>query len=312
MEDKKSWFKQLTNGLRKTHNTLIKKVEGVFLKSSSLTPEIIEELEEILILADCGVQTSNLIIERLKEASKGNKLPTIVTLKGIILDILKQAKSPINNDSHRPFIMMVLGVNGVGKTTTIAKLANRFKEEGKSVVLVAGDTFRAAAIDQLQIWANKINIKLIKHMLGADPSAVVYDGIQASIARQADCVIIDTAGRLHTKKNLMTELEKMKRVISREMPGAPHEVLLILDATTGQNAISQAREFSETIGLTGIALTKLDGTAKGGIIISIANELDIPVKFIGVGEGISDLRSFDPTLFVEALFEESEVAKSGE
>jgi len=311
-EDGQNWFRRLSTGLKKTHNKFIKRVEGLLRNRTSIDPELLEELEEILILADCGTYTSSFIIERLKAACNERKeTPPLALLKSIILDILIGARAPSSRNLHKPHVMMVLGVNGVGKTTTIAKIANKFIEEGHIVMLVAGDTFRAAAIDQLQIWADMIKAKLIKHKIGADPSAVVYDGIHAALARDIDCIIVDTAGRLHTKKNLMAELEKMQRVISRELSGAPHEILLVLDATTGQNAIRQAKEFDEKIGLTGIALTKLDGTAKGGIIISIANELDIPVKYIGIGEGINDLRDFDPVVFVDALFEESEVVRSG-
>jgi fused signal recognition particle receptor len=311
-EEKQSWFKKLARGLSKTHNTFIKKITGLLKNHPALTPELIDELEESLILADCGVQTTHLIIEQLKEAcEKEKERPPNAILKDIILQILQTAQSPLNVDSCQPFVMMVLGVNGVGKTTTIAKIGNRLKEEGKSVLLIAGDTFRAAAIEQLQIWADRIDIRLIKHQIGADPSAVVYDGIRAARAKGIECVIVDTAGRLHTKKNLMAELEKIRRIMGREIEGAPHETILVLDATTGQNAIQQAREFHQKIGLTGIALTKLDGTAKGGIIISIANDLEIPVKFIGIGEGIGDLRNFEPDVFVEALFEESETQDSG-
>ena len=310
-ENKQLWIKKLAKGLSKTHNSLIKRVDALLRNRPILSPELIEDLEETLILADCGVQTSEMIITRLKDRYEKEKdIPAGDILKSVILEMLQGAHAPLNTDSHRPFVMMVLGVNGVGKTTTIAKMAYRFKDQGRHVLLIAGDTFRAAAIDQLQIWADRIDVKLIKHRIGADPSAVVYDGIQAARAKGLDCVIVDTAGRLHTKKNLVAELGKMKKIMGREMPGAPHEVLLVLDATTGQNAIQQAREFHQKIGLTGIALTKLDGTAKGGIIISIANELVIPVKLIGIGEGIEDLRDFDPPLFVQALFEESEAVVS--
>jgi len=304
---KNHWFKRLSSGLSKTHNGFIRRMEALLKNRSSLDTELMEKLEEALVLADCGVQTSIMTIDRLKERfEKQNDTPAIEILKQILFEVLQKAQAPLKTDSHKPFVMMVLGVNGVGKTTTIAKIAYKFQQQGNQVLLVAGDTFRAAANEQLQIWADRINVKLIKHQIGADPSAVVFDGVHAAQARGFECVIVDTAGRLHTKKNLMSELEKMQRIISRELPGAPHEVILVLDATTGQNAIQQAREFHEKIGVTGIALTKLDGTAKGGIIISIANELDIPVKFIGVGEGIEDLREFDPSLFVEALFKETE------
>ena len=304
---KNHWFKRLSSGLSKTHNGFIRRLEALLINRVSLDAELLEKLEETLVLADCGVQTSGMTIDLLKDRLEKQKdTPAIQILKQILSEILQKAQAPLKIDSHKPFVMMVLGVNGVGKTTTIAKLAYKFQQQGSQVLLVAGDTFRAAANEQLQIWADRINVKLIKHQIGADPSAVVFDGVRAAQARGFECVIVDTAGRLHTKKNLMSELEKMQRILSRELPGAPHEVILVLDATTGQNAIQQAREFHEKIGVTGIALTKLDGTAKGGIIISIANELEIPVKFIGVGEGIEDLREFDPSLFVEALFKEAE------
>lgn len=305
--NKHNWLKKLSLGLSKTHNGLIRRMEGLLRNRPRLDADLIEKLEEGLILADCGVQTSALTIERLKDMYEKQKdTPAIEILKLVILEILQKGQAPLKINSHKPFVMMVLGVNGVGKTTTIAKIAHKFQQDGHQVLLVAGDTFRAAAIEQLQIWSDRIGAKMVKHRIGADPSAVVYDGIHAAHARGLDFVIVDTAGRLHTKKNLMSELEKMQRVISRELPGAPHEVILVLDATTGQNAIQQAREFHQKIGLTGIALTKLDGTAKGGIIISIANELDIPVKFIGIGEGIEDLRYFEPPVFVKALFDETE------
>ncbi len=311
-ENNKKWFKKLSLGLSKTHNSLIRQVEVLLKNRPLLDTDLIEKLEESLILADCGVQTSALTIERLKDRYEKQKdTPAIEILKLVILEILQRAQAPLRIDSHKPFVMMVLGVNGVGKTTIIAKMAYRLQQQGHHVLMVAADTFRAAAIEQLQIWADRIGAKMVKHQLGSDPSAVVYDGIKAAQAQGFDCVIIDTAGRLHTKKPLMSELEKMQRVIGRELPGAPHEVILVLDATTGQNAIQQAREFHQKIGLTGIALTKLDGTAKGGIIISIANELDIPVKLIGIGEGIEDLRDFDPSVFIEALFKENMEMVSG-
>jgi len=301
-----AWFKRLSAGLSKTHNTFVRRLEGLLKNRTRLDTDLIEKLEEALILADCGIQTSALTIERLKERYEHHsQTPPLDILKSIIVEILQKAQAPLARDTHKPLVMMVLGVNGVGKTTTIAKIAYNLRQQGRQVLLIAGDTFRAAAIEQLQIWADRIGIQMVRHKLGADPSAVVFDGIRAAQARGIDCVIVDTAGRLHTKKNLMSELEKMKRVIDREIPGAPHEVILVLDATTGQNAIQQAREFHQRIGLTGIALAKLDGTAKGGIIIAIANELDIPVKFIGIGEGIEDLREFDPSAFIDALFREA-------
>ncbi|MGA1867141.1 MAG: signal recognition particle-docking protein FtsY [bacterium] len=307
--EKKGWFNKLKLGLRKTHNSFINKISGVLKGKSVLDADLCEQLEEILILSDVGVQTSALIIDRLKNKAKGaqydseDKIQELI--KEIIVDILQEAEGKIVLDNHsKPFIILVLGVNGVGKTTTIAKLAHFYKNEGKNILIAAADTFRAAAIEQLQIWGKRAGIDVISHQIGSDPSAVVFDSIKSAKENSSDLLIVDTAGRLHTKKNLMVELDKMKRIMGRECPEAPHEILLVLDATCGQNALQQAKQFKEIIGVTGIALAKLDGTAKGGIIISIAHELNIPVKFIGVGEGLDDLRTFESKLFVEALFED--------
>ena len=306
---KKGWFGRLKQGLSRTHNFFISKVTGLLRGKRVLDDELCEQLEEILILSDIGVATSRLIIDQLKKKAKKTKPESEDhiqnLLKEVILEILQNAEGSLSLDNqNKPFIVLVLGVNGVGKTTTIAKLASFYKGEGKKLLIAAADTFRAAAIEQLQIWGDRIGVEVISSKMGADPSSVVFDAVKSAKDNSVDMLIVDTAGRLHTKKNLMVELEKMKRIMSRESFGAPHEILLVLDATCGQNALAQAKQFNEIIGLSGIALAKLDGTAKGGIIIAIANELNIPVKFIGVGEGIDDLRAFEPKLFVDALFED--------
>lgn len=297
----KKFFEHLKSSLSKTRNSIVDKIEGIFSYGKA-AEELAETMEEILISADVGVKTARLIADdiknKLNEYSDAEKLKAYI--RNIIFDILKLYQKPLEFTT-KPFVIMVLGVNGVGKTTTIGKLAAKFKSEGKKVLLAAGDTFRAAAIEQLEIWAKRTDCDLIKQEQGSDPAAVAFDAMKAAIARKVDVVILDTAGRLHTKINLMEELKKVKRVISRELPDAPHETILILDASTGQNAINQATIFNEAIGITGIALTKLDGTAKGGIIVAIANELKIPIRFIGIGEGIEDLRDFSAKEFVEAL-----------
>jgi fused signal recognition particle receptor len=258
-------------------------------------------LEETLITADVGVRTAAFIAGDMKKKLKGYDAEGIkVYLREVVYNILKDCERPMEITA-KPFVIIALGVNGVGKTTTIGKLAARFTVDGKKVLLAAGDTFRAAAIEQLEVWAKKTGCDIIQQEQGGDPAAVAFDSIRAAVARKADIVILDTAGRLHTKVNLMEELKKVKRVIARELPSAPHEVLLVLDAATGQNALTQARIFNEAVGLTGIALTKLDGTAKGGIIVAIANELKIPIRFIGMGEGVEDLREFNAMEFVKAM-----------
>ena len=267
-----------------------------------------DELEGLLFEADLGVKTSSQLIEGVRQGLKRGELqePEKVKefIKQEILRILKSGENPLSIDfsQTKPFVFMVVGVNGGGKTTTIGKIAYQYSLQGKKILVGAADTFRAAAVEQLEIWANRVGADLIKQSKGSDPSAVAFDSIHAAKARDIDLVFIDTAGRLHTKVNLMEELKKVKRIVGRECPGAPHEILLVLDATTGQNAISQAKLFSEAIGVTGIALTKLDGTAKGGIIVGITEELKIPIRYIGVGEGIDDLKEFNATEFVQALF----------
>ena len=296
----KNLYERLKSGLAKTHNNIVNKIDGFFSSGASLQ-ELAEMLEETLITADVGVKTSGIIVEGMADRFKGYNIDELKGyLRDAVFEILRDCQRPLEVTA-KPFVIMVLGVNGVGKTTTIGKLASRLTFEGKKVILAAGDTFRAAAIEQLEVWGKRTSSDVIKQSHGGDPAAVAFDAIKAAVARDVDVVILDTAGRLHTKINLMEELKKVKRVVSREIAGAPHEVLLVLDASTGQNAINQAKIFNEAIGVTGIALTKLDGTAKGGIIVAIANELKIPIRFIGVGEGVEDLRQFDAKEFVEAM-----------
>ncbi|WP_449241297.1 signal recognition particle-docking protein FtsY, partial [Desulfoscipio gibsoniae] len=296
-------FGKLKDGLSKTRKNFVEKIDAIVTGRKVIDEELYEELEEALIQADVGIDASLELVENLRSEVKkrriGDPEELRAVLKELIQGILGEETGSINIDGERPAVIMVVGVNGVGKTTTIGKLAHYFKESGKSVLLSAADTFRAAAIDQLEIWGNRVGVAVIKHSEGSDPAAVAFDSLQAARARKIDVLIVDTAGRLHTKSNLMEELKKVHRVLGREMPGAPHEVLLVLDATTGQNAISQARLFKEAVGVTGVALTKLDGTAKGGVVIAIKQGLDIPIKMIGVGEGIDDLRPFDAREFAD-------------
>jgi signal recognition particle-docking protein FtsY len=300
------WLQRLSDGLTKTRDKVRQSVDRLIGRGPS--PEMLDDLEASLIAADLGVRTVDRFMKRLRE-SRGNGTPEGVldVLKSTILDVLKTCEAEslerLIERGARPFVILAVGVNGVGKTTTLAKLAQRLAQQGKKSLLVAGDTFRAAAIEQLETWGDRIGIDVIRHRHGADPAAVVFDGLAAAKARGVDVVLIDTAGRLHTKSNLMDELRKITRVLAREVPGAPHEVLLMLDATVGQNALSQAKQFHETVGVTGIALTKLDGTARGGIIVAIAEELKIPVRLVGVGEGADDLQDFHAKEFVDALFE---------
>ncbi len=304
---KPGFFERLKKGLSKTHDSLIGRIDTLVLGKKEIDADTLEELEEILITADIGVQTTVELIRTLeqrlkrKELIDGDALKT--ALKEEILARLSRHAATLDTGAASPYVIMVIGVNGVGKTTTIGKLASRFATTGKKVLLVAGDTFRAAAAEQLEVWGERAGVDVVRHQEGADPSAVVFDGCRAAVARKCDIVIIDTAGRLHTKVNLMEEMKKVCRVLGREIPGAPHETLLVLDAATGQNAISQTRLFKEAAGVSGIALTKLDGTAKGGIIVAVSNEFDLPVRYIGVGEGVDDLREFEPDQFVEALFQ---------
>lgn len=302
-----NFFRQLKESLVKTRQNFIGKIESLLLRRKTIDEELYEELEESLIQADLGVETAFKLMERVRIIVKEQKVNDPVKLKDILkeeLILLLGEESVSLNINDRPLsVLLVVGVNGVGKTTTIGKLAYYYHSQGEKVLLAAADTFRAAAIEQLEIWKKRAGAELIKHQEGSDPAAVAFDAIKAAHSRKANIVIIDTAGRLHTKTNLMEELKKVSRVVGRELPGAPHEVLLVLDATTGQNAISQARLFNEAIGITGLILAKLDGTAKGGIIFAIKQALNIPVKLIGTGEGIEDLQIFRAREFVEALFE---------
>lgn len=301
------FFDKLKNGLTKTRESIAKQVNNVFSVFVKVDDELFENLEEALIMADIGVETSTYIIEKLRDNVKhkhitdGNLVKE--ELKSIISEILSALDTTVNT-STTPSVILVIGVNGVGKTTSIGKIASHYKSMGKKVLLAAADTFRAAAIDQLDIWAQRSGCDIIKHQENSDPAAVVFDACTAAKARGADILICDTAGRLHNKKNLMAELAKINRVIERELPDSARETLLVLDATTGQNAVSQAKLFSEAADITGIILTKLDGTAKGGIVISIAKEQNVPVKFVGVGEGIGDLQEFNSVDFAKAIFEE--------
>ena len=298
------FFDRLKQGLSKTKQGFVEKVETIF-QEKAIDSETLEELEETLILADIGAVSASEVVEHLREKAKKGDIGS-----SSVKEFLKKELSAMLGSGQKlvpygekPFVILAVGVNGVGKTTTIGKLARRFTDQGHSVLLAAGDTFRAAAIEQLEIWGKRANAQVVKHQSGSDPSAVVFDAIEAARARGVDIVIIDTAGRLHTKSPLMEELKKVRRVCDKALPGAPHEVLLVVDATNGQNALKQAQIFNETVGVTAIALTKLDGTAKGGIVFAIKKELNIPVKLIGIGEGVDDLQDFEPQDFVNALFD---------
>ena len=298
------YFKRLRAGLSKTRQILTTDLEDLFAKKKKIDSDMLEELEELLITSDMGVQTSMELINRISDKSLNidgtGELKN--TLKAEILSFL-DVQAPVHDKLvGHPHVIMVVGVNGTGKTTCIGKLAARFTSSGKKVLVAAADTFRAAAIEQLEIWAGRANAEIVKQKEGTDPAAVAYDSVEAAIARDCDIVLVDTAGRLHTKKNLMEELKKIKRSISKKLPGAPHEILLVLDATTGQNALSQAKLFNEALDVTAIALTKIDGTARGGVVVGIFTALKIPLKYIGVGEQIEDLQDFDPAAFVKALF----------
>lgn len=302
---RKGFFARLKEGLGKTRSAIADKVDTVLSSFQTVDEELFEELEEALIMADIGVETSLYIIGELRRRAKEQGVKESASLKGLLKEIITEILENQDNKvdiSHQPTVIMVIGVNGVGKTTSIGKMAARYRNEGKKVILAAADTFRAAAIDQLEIWAKRAGVDIVKHQEGSDPSAVVFDAIAAAKSRGADIVICDTAGRLHNKKNLMEELKKTARVIERETGRADNEVLLVLDGSTGQNALIQAREFASVAGITGVILTKLDGTAKGGVIIALSREQNIGVKFIGVGEGIDDLQEFDPQEFANALF----------
>ena len=300
-----SFFDRLKHGLTKTKEGIFKQVDNLFKSFVRVDEEMLEELEELLIMADVGVEPTEKIINSLRDRIKDERISDSEQAKAALCEILKSEigeGEPLRLGTT-PSVILVIGVNGVGKTTSIAKIAENLKRNGKNVLLAAADTFRAAAIDQLQIWADRVGVDLIKHTEGSDPAAVVFDAAAAAKKRNSDVLIIDTAGRLHNKKNLMNELAKIDRVIERELPGTDRETLLVIDATTGQNAISQAKEFKNAADITGLILTKLDGTAKGGIVFSIKEELDIPVKYICVGEQVEDLEEFNADDFVRALFD---------
>ena len=308
------FFERLKEGLRKTKESIFGQVNSIFKHFAKVDEEMLEELEEVLIASDLGVNVTETIIETLRDRIKEKRITDPEEARKELIAILEDIigeNEGLQLDT-KPSVVFVIGVNGVGKTTSIAKMAHLLKKQGKSVALAAADTFRAAAIDQLEIWADRVGVPLIKHTEGSDPAAVVFDAANYAKSHGIDVLIVDTAGRLHIKKNLMDELAKIGRVLDRELPGCARENLLVLDAVTGQNAINQAKEFTHAADITGIILTKLDGTAKGGVIISVKSELGIPVKFIGVGEQMDDLQPFDRTQFVNALFNETENAENGE
>jgi fused signal recognition particle receptor len=316
-----SLLDRLKESVSKTRSQIAAKVEGLFLGGKKIDPQVLKQLETALLAADIGVRTTKEVLEAVREKVDGNTLSDSgelkAELKRQILARMAIAPAPPNGASSnggatpvvepqadpRPRVIFMVGVNGVGKTTTMGKLANRLRQEGHTVLLCAADTFRAAAIEQLEVWAKRANVEIVKQKSGSDPAAVVFDAVSAAAARGIDAVIVDTAGRLHTKSNLMAELEKMKRTAAKVVPGAPHEILLVMDATTGQNGLVQAREFTSAVGVTGIVLTKLDGTAKGGIVVAITRELNLPVRFVGVGEQMDDLVPFDAEAFVNSLFD---------
>ena len=303
-EKSTGFLNRLRKGLSTTQKVLSTDINELFAGNRKIDDELLEELEELLITSDMGVRTTMDLIQSISkkssEISGADQLKKV--LKEKILALLNSEKPYQEKITTGPHVIMVIGVNGVGKTTTIGKLSAKFVASGKKVIIAAADTFRAAAIEQLAIWAQRAGVEIVKHKEMSDPAAVAYDGIEAALARGADVVLVDTAGRIHTRKNLMEELKKIKRAISKKLPEAPHEILLVLDATTGQNALSQAELFNDALDVTGIALTKLDGTAKGGIVVSICSMLEIPLKYIGIGEKIEDLQEFDSVRFVDALF----------
>ena len=304
-QKKEGFFARLFKGLQKTRDNFIKNMDYVFRGFTNIDDEFYEELEEVLIMGDIGVRTTDRALEELKQKVKEQKIKEPLECKQLLIDTLRQQMDigeTAYEFEHRKSVVLVVGVNGVGKTTTIGKLSSKFKKDGKKVVLAAADTFRAAAAEQLTEWANRANVDIIKGQEGSDPGSVVYDAVQAAKSRDADILLVDTAGRLHNKKNLMAELSKINRIIEKEYPEAFRETLIVLDATTGQNALNQAKEFSEVTDVSGIVLTKMDGTAKGGIAVAIQSELNVPVKYIGVGETLEDLEKFNADQFVEALF----------
>jgi fused signal recognition particle receptor len=307
VEQEPTLLERLKSGVEKTRAGLVTRLEDALAGRKEIDADLLDELEYTLVSADIGIKTTTEILERIRQQVDRKMVGDASELRGLIsqhlLEVLQATERPLPHVAQPPAVVMVVGVNGAGKTTSIGKLASRYKAEGRSVLLCAADTFRAAAIEQLEIWGERTATEVIRQKPGADPSAVLFDALHAARARNVDYVIVDTAGRLQTKTNLMAELEKMRRTASRVIPGAPHEVLLVLDATTGQNGLEQARRFTETSGVTGIVLAKLDGTAKGGVVIAIARELNLPIRYVGIGEKIDDLVAFDPEKFIASLFE---------
>jgi fused signal recognition particle receptor len=307
VEQEPTLLDKLKSGVQKTRAGLVNALEDAFQGRKTIDADLLDELEYTLVSADIGVRTTSEILETIRDRVERHQLNDISELRNLIrerlLEILQASERAMPLVTEPPAVVLVVGVNGSGKTTTIGKLATRFRNEGRSVLLCAADTFRAAAIEQLEVWGERSGAPVIRQSAGSDPSAVLYDAVQAARARKVDYVVVDTAGRLHSKENLMLELQKMSRTAKKVIPDAPHEVLLVLDATTGQNGLEQARKFTETSGVTGIVLTKLDGTAKGGIVVAIARELDLPIRYVGVGEKADDLLPFDPEKFIESLFD---------
>ena len=307
VEQEPTLLERLKSGVEKTRAGLVTRLEDALAGRKEIDSDLLDELEYTLVSADIGIKTTTEILERIRQQVDRKMVDDASELRGLIsqhlLEVLQATERPLAHVDQPPAVVMVVGVNGAGKTTSIGKLVSRYKAEGRSVLLCAADTFRAAAIEQLEIWGERTSTEVIRQKPGADPSAVLFDALHAARARNVDYVIVDTAGRLQTKANLMAELEKMRRTASRVIPGAPHEVLLVLDATTGQNGLEQARRFTETSGVTGIVLAKLDGTAKGGVVIAIARELNLPIRYVGIGEKIDDLVPFDPEKFIASLFE---------
>ncbi len=306
-ENRTGLFMRLQERLAKTRHSLVSRVDELFLGKKEIDATLLDELEEILITADLGVNTTLDLLDEIRQKVSRKELKDPQALKFALKERILSFVADHENAGMRlpasgPLVIMVVGVNGVGKTTTIGKIAYKFVHSGQRVLLVAADTFRAAAIDQLKVWGERVGAEVVAKQQGVDPSSVIYDAMDYAASRDFDVIIVDTAGRLHTKVNLMEELKKIKRVMNKKMEGAPHEIMLILDATTGQNSVSQARLFNEAVGLTGLTLTKLDGTAKGGIVVNISHDFKIPIRFIGIGEKIEDLRDFDPREFIEALF----------
>lgn len=305
-EEKTSLFDRMKQAVTRTRENLSDRIEEIVSFGKEIDAETLDDLEASLVSADLGVSTAQKILETLREKADHKQIKDAMELKRILKSEIRAILTTTSDKAFRnvegPEVVLVVGVNGTGKTTTIGKLANALRREGKTVLLCAADTFRAAAIEQLEVWGSRTGVEVIKTKPGGDPSAVLYDALEAAKARKTDCVIVDTAGRLHTKTNLMSELDKMRRTAQRIIPGAPHETFLVMDATTGQNGLQQARLFTEAAGVTGIVLTKLDGTAKGGVVVAISQELNLPVRYVGVGEKIGDLLPFDAEAFVEGLF----------